>query len=337
MWDCDYAIVSYNFLKNAEKLFEWANLVVYDEVHNIKSTKAQRTNFAHKFTYENSIERCLMLTGTPIQNRVYEFYSLIALANYNPKIEESAFLKKFPTYVDFANYFSYLREFEMNRGNKRVKVQQWEGIKNEDELKNKWLKNIYIRFENMEDIPSEEMEIPVSYEDNPDLLAAFEEFSPGANESVMSKVKAQAALSKASFTAEYVQNLLDQDERVVVFSDHVESAELIAYKLGVKAITGKTLMHYRDAMAERFQNLESNVIVATIGSFSTGIDLQSANNVVFNDPNWVPGNMDQARFRIKRIGQKKRCFFHYIVGSHQDSIIYQRIKQKEEVIRAVLK
>jgi len=137
LWDCDFAIVSYNFLKHSEILFEWANLVVFDEAHSLKSMKAQRTNLAHKFIYENNIKRCLMLTGTPIQNRVYEFYSLIALANYNPKKEESAFLKKFGTYVDFANYFSYLREFEMNRGNKRVKVQQWEGIKNEDELKKK--------------------------------------------------------------------------------------------------------------------------------------------------------------------------------------------------------
>jgi SNF2 family DNA or RNA helicase len=337
VWDTDFAIMSYNFLTKADELFEWADIVIFDEAHLLKTMDAKRTEAAHKLVYENSIKRCLLLTGTPIQNRVYEFYSLIAMCNYNPKIVKSEFLEKYPSYVDFANHFSFLKEFEMYRGNKRVKIQQWEGYRNVEELKY-YLKDIYIHFgdEVLGLMPPEEIQVPISYDQDPELLAAFESFVEGGDQnSVASDVKAKAALAKVPFTAEYVKNLLEQGERVVVYTDHVESSEALGERLGVKGISGKTPMKERQRLADEFERGESQVIVATIGSFSTGIDLISGNHMVFNDPNWVPGNMEQAMYRIRRLGQLKTCFFHYIIGSYQDGEIYGKLSEKIKTIKAV--
>jgi SWI/SNF-related matrix-associated actin-dependent regulator of chromatin subfamily A-like protein 1 len=339
LWDTDFAIISYYHAPKADVLFEWADMVITDEAHYLKSMTTKRSEAIHKLVYENSIKRVTLLTGTPIQNRVYELYSLITLCQYNPLIEESAFLKKFPTYVDFANHFSYLKEFERNVGKKRIKIQQWEGVRNLPELK-EWLKGIYIRLESDSVLnlpPYSEVEVPVSYEDNPELLEAFESFQGGGDKnSVVSTVKAEAALAKAPFTVDYVKDLLEKDLQVVIYSDHPSSAEFIAEKLGYTAITGATPMEYRQMMATRFQNGECKVLIATIGSFSTGIDLFSAQNMVFNDLNWVPGNIDQVKGRIRRLGQKKRCIFHYIIGSYQDTIILNRLEAKRETIRAVI-
>ena len=339
LWDTDIAIISYHYVGKAGLLFEWADLVVADEAHFLKNMKAKRTEDFHRMIYENSIKRCLLLTGTPIANRVYEFYSLIAICNYDPRIEESSFLERFPSYVDFANHFSTLNEFEIYRGNKRVRVQQWSGYRNVEELK-KYLKNCYIRFNSDEVLdlpPYQEIDVPISYEDDLELAEAFEAYTAsGEDTSVASDAKARAALAKVPFTAEYVKGLLDQDEQVVVYTDHVEACEELGKLLGVTGITGQTPMPTRQKMANDFQAGKSKVIVATIGSFSTGIDLFSAANMVFNDFNWVPGNMEQAKYRIRRIGQKRRCVFHNIIGSYQDKYIIETLNEKIETIKGVI-
>lgn len=342
VWDTDFVIISYNYVDKAEILFEWADMVVFDEGHMLKTIGAKRTDASHRLVFENSIKRVLILTGTPIQNRVYEFYSLIAMCNYNPKFgDKTEFLERFPSYVDFANYFSYLEEFEVfnAKTNKKVKVQQWVGYQNIEELKEKYLKDIYIRF-GPEVLGLEEpihVEVPVSYEENSQLMKDFERFTrEGGETSVMSSVKAKAALSKVPFTVDYVKNLLEQCEQVVVYTDHVEACLELAKRLGAVAITGQTSVNRRQELADEFMAGKSRVIVATIGSFSTGIDLISAFNMVFNDFNWVPGNMEQAMYRIRRIGQTVRCVFHYIMGSHQDKVIWETLKEKIEVIRKVV-
>jgi len=336
-FDSDFVIISYSFLHVADVLFEWADLVVVDEAQMLKETSSKRSEAFHRLIFENSTKRCLLLTGTPILNRVYEFYSLIAICNYNPKIKESKFLNNFPTYVQFANYFSYLYEREIYRGNKKVKVSQWEGYRNVDELR-EYLKDCYIRFRSKDvlDLPdSIDIIVPVDSQECPELLDAFNSFAKD-NTSVLPAIKAKAALAKAALTIEYVKTLLEQDLQVVVYSDHVEAAETMAKKLGTTAITGKTDMNVRTRMGEYFQSGKLKVLVATIGSFSTGVDLQSGFNMVFNDFPWVSGVLEQAKFRIKRVGQKERCVFHYIVGSAQDEIILNRLEDKSNTIKAVV-
>ena len=92
--DSDFVICSYDIAVKSEILFEWANMIVIDEAHALKNMNSKRSKEIHRKVFENSIERLYLLTGTPIKNRVEEFYSLIALCNYNPRIKESAFLKK---------------------------------------------------------------------------------------------------------------------------------------------------------------------------------------------------------------------------------------------------
>jgi SNF2 family DNA or RNA helicase len=344
LFDTRFTIISYHYVEKAEKLFQWADMVIVDEVQHYKSLTARRTEAFHRLIYENSVKRCLLLTGTPISNRVYELYSLLAICNYNPEIEESKFLKRFDSYVKFANHFSHLREFEIYRGNKRVKVQKWEGVKNLEELK-QILKDYVIRFKS-EDVldlpPYSEVEIPVSYDDKPELLEVFSRFTNNAfDEEVVkgvdAKVKAGAALAKAPFTVDYVKGLIANDQKVVVYTDHVEACKFIAEKLGVTPITGETSMKVRQKLADDFMvSKDSLVIVATIGSFSTGIDLYSSFNMVFNDLPFVPGILEQAKYRIRRIGQNKRCVFHYILGSIQDQKILKILNEKFTTIRRVI-
>ena len=330
-------LISYGILKASEPLFEWADLVIADEAHSLKHIKTGRTNTFHKLIFENSIKRLVLATGTPITNRVWEFYSLLALCEYDPDKGDSAFLKKFPSYVDFADYFSFTKEFSIRQGKYVRNVTQWSGIQNTDELK-VWLKRVRTRIKleevmkgNLPEVIDKDIEFDKV--DNPELQAAFDKFAIEGGESVASEVKARAALEKVPLTVEYVKELLSSGiEKVLVYSDHVESAKAIARAFDIACITGETDIIWRKRLGNAFQDGDSPVLIATLGAFSTGITLTSCHHTVFNDLCWTPGLLDQAKARTRRKGQKKPCFYHYVVKFEQDLIIRKTIISKNLTI-----
>lgn len=336
VWDTDIVITSYDLVQKASYLFSWANVVVADECNILKTMKAARTEFFHKNIFENSTKRLLLLTGTPIKNRVEEFYSLISMCCYNPN-STSKFLERFPDSITFCDYFAFRREFEMIRGNRRVKIMKWEGVRNTEELK-KWLQGIYIRYSSRDVLnlaPIVFKDVTISDIDDIDLLEEFNKFYR-ENKTVSPSLKAKSALDKAPFTCKYVRGIMDDGvEEIVIYTDHVKSCEYIAERFGVTPIHAGTSMIKRAAIAKDFQDGRIKVIVATIGAFSTGVTLTKSHNLVFNDYSWVPGDMEQVIYRINRIGQERQCIIHRVFGSPQDNYIMKTLEQKIETIKKV--
>jgi SNF2 family DNA or RNA helicase len=269
---------------------------------------------------------------------VGEFYSLLALCEYNPKLQNvSKFLDKFPSQAHFADYFSYRREYEIPIRNRRVKIVKWDGIRNEVELES-YLKNKYIRFgpEYLGLDPVIYSDIMISDTEDLELLEEFERWQE--NESVAPDHKAKAALDKAPITAKIVKSKLDEGfGPIIIFTDHRASAEALAKLLESPYIDGQTSMTTRWNYANGFQNGEYQCLVATVGSFSTGVNLTASNCMVFNDYPWVPGDLDQAIYRINRLGQTKQCHIIRVLGSPQDKAILKAVEDKRAVINKVVK
>jgi len=335
----DLIIISYNLAMKADRLFEWADTVALDEAHNLKSMEAKRTQAIHRLVYEYSIKNLYCLTGTPIRNRVKEYYSLIALMNYSPQLKSSPFLDRFPTDIDFANYFSYPRTFYLEVGHRTIPITNWTGIKNTEELRG-YLKGKYIRFSTEEVIPSNQVDyadILIQEKADEGLLADFQKyFEDEEVSSVRSEFKLLAAIEKTKFTIKYIEGLLEEVDQVVVYSDHVEPARIIAEHFETTAIDGGVPQRIRDNIKARFIEGKTKVIVATIKSFSEGIDLSVANNLVYNDYSWVPGELAQADMRVQGYNQTKPVTIHRILGSPQDEAILRTIDAKKSVISKIV-
>lgn len=336
VWDTDFAIISYEMMKHCNYLFGWADHIIFDEAHYLKSSKSQRADLAHRKVYENAYRRCQLLTGTAVENNVVEYYSLMALCYYNPRIPEPKFLKKFPTEIDFALHFSNKKEVRV-AGRNTVK---FEGLKNKEELWD-YLRPIYIskKAKDVLDLPEAvETDIMMADFDNPVLKKAFELFeSSGFGESVQSRAKKEAAIATAPFTIEYVKTLLNSGtDKVVIFSDHVDSAHMIAEAFGVKAITGETSAEDRKRTQYNFENCATpQVIVGTTKAMGVAFTLTRSNRLVFNDYPWVPGQKDQAMKRIIRITQKRTPFIDYVHISFQSRYIRQTLEAKSAVIKEI--
>lgn len=315
--------------------FSIARTLVHN-CHLAKNPEAKRSDLLHQFIFEYEIKRVMLLTGTPMANNVADFYSLIAICYYSPRFNDPEFLKKFPTYIDFAEHFCNRVEFYSDYG---MKV-KYEGVKNVKELKS-YLKDIYISFDADKVLKIEKgitKHIQVKELDNPKILEDFQKFvTSDVGQTISSKAKKEAALAMADATIEYVNLLLKTGvDKVVVFSDHIDAALKIAQAFNTKAMTSlMTNNQDRRDLVKEFQEGEQRVIVGT-SVMGTSWTLTRSNNLVVNDFPWRPGDLDQLLRRIRRVCQKRTPFYHFMHGSFQSKYILNLLEEKMEAINKVL-
>lgn len=338
-------IINYAKLKDAAPLFKDATLVVADEAHYLKNLEAQRTNHFHNYIEEFRPERLHLLSGTPIKNRVTDFYSILKLLSMTEiKNNGKSILDKFPTAYRFNNYFSNRRAFSVpiRGGNgRKVEVVKYEGVKNEAELKT-YFRGKYIRrlAKEVLDLPElRRKTIQVRYGGKDSSLRLAWDGWRGDSASI-SRIKADSAISKINATIDYAKSVHYENggKPIVIYSDHVDPVEQIARGLGkrVGIITGRTSMEERHSNVQRFQSQGMDYLVATIGAASTGLTLTAASDLIFNDLSWVPADNEQAEKRIHRIGQKSSCRIHFMSGSKVDAMIIKSLQSKQETINKLL-
>lgn len=333
----DIVITSLDLATREDYLFEWCSMLVVDEAHELKSMTSKRTTFYHKHIYENSIPRVHLLTASPLKNRVEEFYSLMAMCYYNPELEKSNFLTKYPDSISFAEEFSLKKKFLIEVNGRKVPVIKWYGLKRENLFRLKqYLRPIYVRFnapiDRIEEIP-----YLISNSPNKELAAQFGEYyGHKDNQSVAGGAKLDSAMRKIPFTIERVNQILEECGRCVIYTDHRPVCKELAEHYGVPAVTGEMSGKRRLEIANEFQNGEREVFVATAGSFNSGASLTRAKDLVWNDFPWVPITIYQVNRRLDGPAQKEAKFnIHVVFGSPQDMKIYNTLKEKRETIKEV--
>lgn len=311
---------------------------VADEVHYCKNPTAKRTHAFYSLLEAVKPRYFLGLTGTPIKNRIPDFWTLLAFCCANPSRNNGPHLEG-----DLRKYRAFCRHFchtHMEKY-KHVRFEKYTGIKEErvEEFKS-YLQGKYIRFTAegvLKDLPElTRIDVVIDgVKQDAELAAIFFDYMEGRK--VNSTAKAQSALLKTPNTAEYVKSMRENGvESVVIFTDHIEAARRLGADLKAQVITGSTPVTVRQKAVADFQLGVLKTIVATIGSLSVGVTLSRASHVVFNDLSWTPSDNQQAEKRIHRIGQKSACFAHYIHATPTDLHIKKTLTEKINTIMRVL-
>ena len=331
-------IISNSLLeKLGAEAFRLIDGVVADEAHAFKNITARRTKLFDELLYKTAPEYCLLLTGTPIENRVVEFYNLLVLLSYEPNGKNGEnVLDHYPTQYKFNLHFSNKKEFKVNGR----RIIQWKGLKKGTKkdlqmlLKGKY----YRRTKGDTELPElRDKEVFISYKKDPKLQAEWDEFVKNSGKS--STEKAKSALKKVKFTASYVEGVLEEDGGpVVIFTDHLDSYHALMGsfpKLRVLGIHGGLSSDKKDEVAEKFQAGRADILVITRAA-REGLNLFRAAHLVVNDLPWVPGWMEQIVKRIHRKGQTRDCLIHYIFGSYQDAHIRKTLEEKSKELEELL-
>jgi SNF2 family DNA or RNA helicase len=119
---------------------------------------------------------------------------------------------------------------------------------------------------------------------------------------------ARVGSSKLAALVELLEDLLPRGHKVLIFSQFVRHLALVREAVeGLGAaylsLDGSTPAGQRAQLVERFQRGEAPLFLISLKAGGTGLNLTAADYVVHMDPWWNPSVEDQASDRAHRIGQ----------------------------------
>lgn len=157
--------------------------------------------------------------------------------------------------------------------------------------------------------------------------------------SKLAQARQELALAKLPMCVDWINRLLENDEKVIVFAYHkrVIKALLEAYP-GCAHISGLVPIKKRQAEVDRFQTDEScRVFVGQIQAAGTGVTLTKSHHVIFVEESWIPAELEQAEDRAHRIGQLD-CVnvWHLVIEGSLDCRMIWKVMERQQVIAQAL-
>ena len=344
--DADFVIVNYDILKNfhdpkdrdnSRVLKSNFDLVIIDEAHYIQNKTAQRTKLINDFV--KGVDRLWLLTGTPMTSRPMNYFNLLELI-------ESPVAANWMAYV-----VRYCNGYQFKVGNRKV----WNvmGASNLEELRDRTTRQVLRRLKtDVLDLPdkiitpvylrlkSKEYEELMGeyfdwYEKNPD-----ESTSLTVQFTKLTKVRKVIAQEKINSTIELVENILEQDKKVIVFTNFTDSLNKIYEHFGKQAVylDGSCSPAKRQNAVDEFQNNDKiKVFVGNLKAAGVGITLTAAEAVIMNDLSFVPSDHAQAEDRSYRYGQKSNVSVYYPIFENTiEGTIYDILNKKKNIFETVM-
>ncbi len=138
--------------------------------------------------------------------------------------------------------------------------------------------------------------------------------------------------AKLDALSELVQAAIDGGEKVLVFSQFTSYLDLIAAELDKHgwehfSITGATPKKQRMELVETFNGDDTPVFLISLKAGGTGLNLVGASVVIHADPWWNAAAQSQATDRAHRIGQTREVSVYKIIA---DDTIEERILELQE-------
>ncbi|RCJ29141.1 helicase [Nostoc minutum NIES-26] len=350
----DVVITSFTLARKDEKLFngvEWQRLVV-DEAQNIKNPKAAQTKAILKL----SAKHRLALTGTPVENRLLDLWSIFNFLNPGYLGKEAQFRKSFEVPIQKDNdrvKSTTLKKLVEPLILRRVKTDQ--SIINDlpDKVEQKLYTNLTKEQASLYEVVVKDVEEKLQEAEGIQrkgmILSTLMKLKQICNHPAQflqdnSDFSTERS-HKLSRLAEMVEEAVAEGESLLIFSQFTEVCENIEKHIkhslhcNTYYLHGGTNRQRREQMIAEFQDpdTEPSVFILSLKAGGVGITLTKANHVFHFDRWWNPAVEDQATDRAFRIGQKKNVFVHKFVAiGTLEERIDQMIEDKKKLSATVV-
>ena len=315
----DIYIINYELLFKRSTDIENLGIhtIVCDEVHNLRSKTTQKYKAVKKLAALSSVQYRIGLSGTPIYNRGSEIWPIIDILK--PGLLGS--------FKEFCEYFCYVNDkgkaivLENKRASLRNELQKHVMLRRKKadvlkELKDK------VRYKEViasdTDFYLEELD-KIWKKLESEQKAAQTEFSKSASyHRAIQSERQIAGIAKLPHVINFVKNIMEIEESVVVFCHHKVIHKLLNESLqefSPVTIIGGQSDNTRQDQIDKFQKGESKLMIAGIRAGNVGINLTRAKYVIFAELDWSPAIHRQAEDRLHRIGQKNTVFAYYLIGN----------------------
>jgi superfamily II DNA or RNA helicase len=345
----DIIVTNYALLRrDLEEFHKFSfRAVILDEAQFIKNPGAQVTQSVKQLKCETKIA----LTGTPLENRLLDLWSIVDfiqpgylgsqeqfLETYEPKGGENAEAEQ---RIARRRLSAKLRPLLLRRLKKHV------------------AKDLPDRIEERRDCPlgdeQRKLYLAELRRSRDQVMKAVE--TQGLNKSKMhvlaaltrlrqicchpSLVGSDTASGKTETLFELLDSLVADGQKVLVFSQFVQMLEILAKECRVRNIpthmlTGQT--KDRQAVVADFQkDAGAGVFLLSLRAAGTGLNLTNASYVVLYDPWWNPAVEAQAIDRSHRIGQTQTVnAYRLIAPGTVEEKIWELQQSKAKTIADVL-
>jgi len=325
--------------------------VVLDEAQNIKNPTAKQTQAIKKLKAAHRIA----LTGTPVENRLSELWSIMDFLN--------------PGYLKSAQHFRTNFALPIEKYRKKERAEMLRHI-----IQPFVLRRVKTDPKVINDLP-EKMEMKVYYNLTREQASLYEavvaemieriDKSEGIERkglvlATLMKLKQicnhpalflqdgsilEGRSGKLARLEEMLEEVLAEGDKALIFTQFAGMGAMLRHYLQEK-LGGETLFLHggtpkkqRDVMIQRFQSdLQGPpLFVLSLKAGGLGLNLTAANHVFHFDRWWNPAVENQATDRVFRIGQKKNVQVHKFVciGTLEERID-QMIEQKKELAESII-
>lgn len=315
----DILLISYDLLRRAVVKLKtyYFDVVIFDEAQLLKNPKTAR----RKSIDQLSAPFRICLTGTPLENHVSDYMSIMDVAV--PGIFDDSKKK-----MDQGDKTVYL-DFVIHR-TKPFVLRRTKALLN-DELPDKTIQQIELPMQKKQKkFYADLLQVGQS------LLSSLEDETIKGKQRMLILTTLlrlrQICLSPALLDDDYDQispklsilvnelpQICDEGDSVVVFSQFTSFLDLIeanseGFSEYLLRIDGSTPKKKREKIIREFDTSETpKILLASLKVGGVGLNLTQANVVYLMDPWWNPAVEQQATDRIYRIGQQKKVFIKKLI------------------------
>jgi SNF2 family DNA or RNA helicase len=350
--DADLVITTYGLLPrdvDALSSVDWTT-VVLDEAQMVKNPSTK----AAKAVRQLGAAQKLALTGTPVENRLSELWSILDACNPGLLGSQKGFREQYAGPIERTNdpdAAARLRTLTQPFVLRRTKADRRLLPDLPDKLEQiayaqltKEQAALYQQVVDQLLVDAKETE---GMQRRGRVLAALTRLKQICNHpahALKDGSRLAGRSGKLNRFDELVDELLDLDERALVFTQFREMGDLLQvhvrerFSIAAPFLHGGVSRASRDRMVADFQSGEAPpLLLVSLKAGGTGLNLTAASQVIHYDRWWNPAVEDQATDRAWRLGQQRTVNVHKLVcqGTVEERI-GQVIDEKRAIADAVI-
>lgn len=346
--DHDVILTTYAILRidlEEFKKYNW-DILIIDEAQNIKNSSTSQTQAVKAIKANMKVA----MTGTPVENRLSELWSIFDFIN-------KGYLG---TITDFSkNYSMPIEKFKETQRAQKLKQAispfMLRRLKTDktiiSDLPEKIVLDEYCYLTKMQAALYER----VLTQSMAEIHSAGQGINRrGAIFKLITNLKqvcnhpyhylkhgdmSQGASGKTEKLMSILHNIVDNNEKALVFTQYKEMGSILEkitkeeFEFDPLFFHGSLNVKQREEMIKEFsENDKKKIMILSLKAGGLGLNLTSASNVIHYDLWWNPAVEDQATDRTYRIGQDKNVMVHrFITLSTFEEKIDKIIKDKREL------
>lgn len=349
----DVLLTSYGVLRSDAKVFakkHWAVMVI-DEAQNIKNPSTAQCKSVKSIPADTHIA----LSGTPVENRLSEFWSIMDFVNNGYLGSLKSFGEEYAKPIQVFNdencaarFRKVTAPFVMRRMKTdkniindlpdKIVLDEYSSLTpNQAALYHKTLEAAMAKIEEKDTSDNESL-----FERQGlilQMILALKQICNHPSQYLKNGDLRPELSGKVEMLLDRIEAIVDAGEKVLIFTQFREMGDMIvqfaAQRMGKAPLFyhGGCSVKQRNEMVSLFQNSrEHKVFVLSLKAAGTGLNLTAASHVIHFDLWWNPAVEAQATDRAYRIGQNKNVIVHrFITKDTFEEKIDEMIQRKKHL------